>query len=82
MTAPFTPALRAELGKLDETGILDLLGEILEPSIISPFDYSEDFADALIPAIKAYHAAYKDLACVAAGEHIEPAPVGLRSAWL
>ena len=82
MTAPFTHTLRAELGKLDIEQILSLLGEILEPSIHTPFDYDEDFADALIPVIAAYRDAYDDLACVAAGEHIEPAPVGLRSAWL
>lgn len=74
MTAPatFSPALRAELGKLDVAQILSLLGEIVEPSIYTPFDYDEDFQEGLGPVTSAYQDAYKSLACIVAGEHGDP----------
>ena len=83
MNAPttFSPALRAELGKLDVAQILSLLGEIVEPSIHTPFDYDEDFQETLSPVTDAYRDAYKSLAYVAAGDHIESPQVGFRRAW-
>lgn len=66
MNAPnFSPALRDELGKLDREQLLQLLGEIVEPSIHTPFDayaQSEDFMDELEPITAAYRAAYARLA--------------------
>lgn len=60
-----SPTLRAELGKLNEAQILNLLGEIVEPSWQTPFDINyldEQFQDALLPVEKAYQAAYPQLA--------------------
>ena len=70
MTAPttFSPALRAELGKLDVAQILDLLGEIVEPSIYTPFDYDEDFQETLSPVTDAYRETYSRLVYAASGE--------------
>lgn len=81
-TTKFSPALRAELGKLDVVQILSLLGEIVEPSHGGPFDLDEDFLEALESVTDAYRDAYKSLAYVAAGDHIESPQVGFRRAWL
>lgn len=59
-----TTTLRNELAKLDPAGILELLGEIVEPSIKSPFDaaaFSDDFDDALHPVKCTYIDAYDAL---------------------
>jgi hypothetical protein len=61
----FSPLLKAELAKLDQEQILSLLGEIVEPSIHTPFDVdalSDDFMEALDPVTAAYRAAYARLA--------------------
>jgi hypothetical protein len=65
---PFSRTLIAELGKLDHQQILTLLGEIVEPSIYTPFDTSEDFDEALEPITVAYRAAYAKLNAIAGGE--------------
>ena len=60
-TATFSPILCAELAKLDDAAILTLLGEIVEPSIHTPFATSEAFDDALTPVTDAYRDAYDHL---------------------
>jgi hypothetical protein len=55
-----SPTLRAELAELTDAQIFDLLGEILEPSVNSPFDgQSEDLSEALEPITAAYCDAFK-----------------------
>ena len=67
-----SPTLRAELAKLDAAGIIDLLGEILEPSIKSPITVCDDaFDDALHPVKCAFIDAY-DALTVAASPAIDP----------
>lgn len=62
------PALRAELHRLTPADRFTLLGELLEPSLNSPFDH--DFAeedavtDALMPVLAAFSAAYDDVRAV------------------
>lgn len=75
MNAPtFNPTLRAELARLDLEQMLKLLGEIVEPSIYSPFTAEDDvFTDALEPVREAYCNAYRELAYVAAGDHLRGA---------
>jgi len=53
-----SPTLLAELHKLDDEQIADLLGEILDPSVHCPFDASEGLLDAMAPISAAYRAAY------------------------
>jgi hypothetical protein len=65
---PFNATLIAELRKLDDEQILTLLGEIVEPSIYTPFDTSEDFDEALEPITDAYRAAYAKLNAIAGGD--------------
>jgi hypothetical protein len=65
VSARLSPALVAELGKLNRAQLLDLLGEIVEPSIHTPFAddaQSEDFLEELEPVTAAYRAAYARLA--------------------
>lgn len=57
--------LIAELGKLDRSQLLHLLGEIVEPSIHTPFAadaQTDDFLEELEPVTAAYRAAYARLA--------------------
>lgn len=69
-------ALRAELAKLDCEQMLELLGEIVQPSIHTPFaDMTDEFADALLPVEQAYSAAYKSLEAVVTGENVDPEAV-------
>lgn len=58
MTLNISATLRAELAKLDDEQIGDLLGEILEPSINTPFTMGDDLIDAMAPISAAYVAAY------------------------
>jgi hypothetical protein len=67
------PALRAELAKLDAEQVFELLGEIVQPSIGTPFTVEDDaFTDALAPIEAAYDAAYKGLAAIVSGEDADP----------
>lgn len=54
----FSSTLRAELAKLDDEQIATLLGEILEPSIETPFTMGDDLIDAMAPISAAYVTAY------------------------
>ena len=54
----FSTVLRTELSKLDDEQIAVLLGEILEPSINTPFTMGDDLIDAMAPISAAYVAAY------------------------
>ena len=66
-------ALRNELAKLDAEQVLELLGEIVQPSIATPFaDLPEDFADALLPVEQAYSGAFASLQSIALGEDADP----------
>lgn len=66
-------ALRAELAKLDAEQVLDLLGEIVQPSIDTPFTVEDDaFMGALAPIEAAYDAAYEGLAAIVSGEDADP----------
>lgn len=55
---PISPDALRELKTLNDAEIADLLGEILEPSILTPFNQSEDLMDAMAPISRAYRAAY------------------------
>lgn len=55
-------SLRAQLATLDDAQIVELLGEILDASIASPFRTSDELYDALMPVSAAYRAAYDTLA--------------------
>jgi hypothetical protein len=60
--------LCAELKKLSPEERFDLLGQLLEPSIHSPFDHDWDeedaVTDALAPIADAYRLAYADVRAV------------------
>ncbi len=64
-----SPALRTELVKLTLAQQLDLLGELVEPSIRTPFDTNGDqqdeWFDVLAPVTEAYVAAFRALQAVA-----------------
>jgi hypothetical protein len=64
-----SPTLRAELAKMNDAEILHLLGEIINPSINSPFETSDDLNDELIPVNEAYCEAYRSLEYVVSGEY-------------
>ncbi len=72
MSAPFTPALRTELAKLDDVAILTLLGEIVEPSQGCPFAISEELCGALEPVADVYRDLYVGLLRVAHGDVVDP----------
>lgn len=64
--------LRAQLAHLDAGQVLELLGEILEPSVNSPFTFDNDaFFDALEPVGAAYIAAFRRLRAAADGDAID-----------
>lgn len=57
----FTEELTDCLAALDDAGIAALLGEILEPSVHSPFGPyapSDELMDAMAPIARAYRKAY------------------------
>lgn len=67
------PLLRAQLAQLGAEQVLELLGEILEPSIDNPFRYdNEQFDDALHRVTAAYQASYGRLRDAAEGLHADP----------
>ena len=66
------PLLRAQLAQIDAGQVLELLGEILEPSVNSPFTLDNDaFFDALEPVGAAYIAAFRRLRAAADGDAID-----------
>lgn len=68
-----SPALRAQLSQLDAGQVLELLGEILEPSADSPFAIDNDaFFDALEPVGAAYIAEARRLQIAADGGADDP----------
>lgn len=67
------PLLRAQLAQLDAEQVLELLGEILEPSADSPFTLDNDaFFDALEPVGAAYIAEARRLQIAAEGGADDP----------
>lgn len=59
MTHTLSAQTRAELAMLDDAAIFSLLGDILDPGTSSPFDMSDDMADALLPITEAYRDAFR-----------------------
>lgn len=62
--SPAGPLLTAMLGKLNEAEVLWLLGEIVDPSILCPFDLDsmdEQFLNAMYPIATAYQGAFSQL---------------------
>lgn len=73
MATKLNAVLRAELAKLDAEQMLELLGEIVQPSIDTPFAVEDDaFTDALLPVEQAYSAAFAGLQAAALGEDTDP----------
>lgn len=67
------PLLRAQLAQLDAEQVLELLGEILDPSVDNPFRYdNEQFDDALHRVTAAYQASYGRLRDAAEGRCADP----------
>lgn len=54
MTDALPDSFLAEARNLNDSQIVTLLGEILEPSYNGPFTIGDDLFDALMPVAKAY----------------------------
>jgi len=76
-TTHIPPALHAELAKLSDAAIFELLSEIIEPSYKGPFEHmGDDLSEVIYDTMSvAYGIAYDSMAAI-----FDPAP-GMSDDW-